>query len=222
MLRFTCTGARPEPFAAGPALLFNLRISESTGRRVHSVALRCQIRIEPRNRNYTPAESAKLVDLFGEPSRWGDSLNPLQLATIGTTISGFTGTVDSELNVPLTYDLDIAATKYFHALSSEPGNNREVPLLILFSGTLYYDGDNGVQIGLVDWHAEAPFKLPVATWRAAMDEHYPDSTWVRVNTATLDALSAFRSERVIPTWDDTFEVLLKEAGARDVPHGDQP
>ncbi len=208
MLRFACTGARPEPFAAGPSLLLDLRIADDSGARVHSVALRVQIRIEPRGRRYSAAEQAKLVDLFGEPSRWGETLNPLQLATVGTTVTGFTGATTVELPVPLTYDLDIAATKYFHGLA-----DGEVPLLLLFSGTVYYAGPTGVQLGLVSWSEEASFRLPVATWRATMDEHHPASGWIRVSTRTLDALSAYRSEHVIPTWDDTLERLLKEAGS---------
>ncbi len=211
MLTFACTGARPEPYAAGPALIFDLRIDDDSGRRVHSVALRTQIRIEPRGRTYSAAESAKLVDLFGEPSRWGTTLNPLQLAQIGSTVGGFAGGTTVPITVPLTYDLDIAATKYFHGLDAGPGETSAVPLLMLFSGTVYYAGPDGVQVGLVSWHEEATFRLPVATWRAAMDEHYPNSAWVRVSTRTLDALSAYRSERVIPNWDDTFERLLKEA-----------
>lgn len=207
MLRFACTGARPEPYAAGPSLLLDLTVADDSGHQIHSVALRCQIRIEPRGRTYTAEESAKLVDLFGEPSRWGETLNPLQLATIGLTVTGFTGETTVPLNLPLTYDLDIAGTKYFHGLGEG-----EVPLLLLFSGTVFYEGATGVQVGLVDWHAEANYRLPVATWRAAMDEHYPGAAWLRVSTTTLDALSAYRSERVIPTWDDTVERLLKEAG----------
>ena len=35
-------------------------------------------------------EQARLVDLFGEPARWGETLNPLQLATVATTVAGFT------------------------------------------------------------------------------------------------------------------------------------
>ncbi|MFC4945984.1 DUF6084 family protein [Pseudonocardia sp. GCM10023141] len=206
MLRFSCTGARPEPYAAGPTLLFDLLVGEDSGQRVHSVALRVQIRIEPRGRTYTAVESAKLVDLFGEPSRWGDTLNPMQLTEIGLTVGGFTGETTVAVRVPLTYDLDIAATKYFHGLAEG-----HIALLMLFSGTMYYAGPDGVQVGLVPWHEEATFRLPVATWRAAMDDHYPNSAWIRVGTDTLDALSAFRSERVIPTWDDTFEQLLKEA-----------
>ena len=91
MLRFACTGARPEPYAAGPSLLLDLRITDDTGRRVHTVALRTQIRIEPRRRRYTPEEQARLVDLFGEPARWGETLNPLQLATVAIDGAGFTG-----------------------------------------------------------------------------------------------------------------------------------
>jgi hypothetical protein len=207
VLQFACTGARPEPYAAGPSLLFDLRIREDSGRRVHSVALKTQIRIEPRGRTYTAEESAKLVDLFGEPSRWGETLNALQFAQVGSTVTGFTDEITVPIAVPLTYDLDIAATKYFHGLTEG-----EIPLLMLFSGTVYYAAPGGVQIGLVSWHEEAAFRLPVATWRAAMDEHFPGAAWVRVSTRTLDALSAYRSERVIPNWDDTFERLLKEAG----------
>lgn len=205
-LRFACTGARPEPFAAGPSLLFDLRIADDSGRRVHSIALRTQFRIEPRNRKYAPEEQARLVDLFGEPARWGETLNPLQLATVGTTVAGFTDEITATVTVPLTYDLDIAATKFCHGLA-----DGEVPLLLLFAGTAYYQGDTGVQVGPVPWSEEAPFRLPVATWRAAMDDHYPGSTFIRLSRATVDALSAYRSKHVITTWDETLERLLKEA-----------
>jgi Family of unknown function (DUF6084) len=215
VLGFTCTGARPEPYSAGPALQFDVQITDDSARRVHSVALRTQIRIEPRGRAYTPEEAARLVDLFGAPSRWGQTLNPLQFAQISSTVTGFTGETTVPISVPLTYDLDIAATKYFHGLAmggADGGDDSAVPLVLLFSGVVYYSGLAGVQVGLVSWHEEARFPLPVATWRAAMDQHFPGSGWVRVGTRTLDALSAYRSERALPNWDETFEQLLKEAG----------
>ena len=80
-----------------------------------------------------------------------------------------------------------------------------------FACTVYYQGDTGVQVGPVPWSEEAPFRLPVATWRAAMDDHYPDSTYIRLSRTTADALSAYRSKHVITTWDETLERLLKEA-----------
>ncbi|WP_214370317.1 DUF6084 family protein [Pseudonocardia sp. H11422] len=206
MLRFTCTGSRAEPYAAGPSLQLDLQVDEGSGRKVHAVALRCQIRIDPRKRHYSPAETARLGDIFGEPSRWGETLNLLQLATVSVMLSPFTCRTTVPVSVPLTYDLDIASTKYFHGLS-----DGEIPLLLLFSGTMFYAGDAGVQVGLVSWNEEAEHRLPVAVWRAAMDEHFPGSTWVRVRRETVDALAAYRSAHAIPTWDDTFSRLLKEA-----------
>jgi hypothetical protein len=75
-----------------------------------------------------------------------------------------------------------------------------------------FSGSSGaVQVAMVPWHEEATFRLPVAVWRAAMDAHFPDAGWVRLRRETLEALRAYRSERVLPTWDDTVERLLKEA-----------
>ena len=47
-----------------------------------------------------------------------------------------------------------------------------------------------MQVGPVPWSEEAPFRLPVATWRAAMDDHYPGSTFIRLST--VDARRAGR------------------------------
>lgn len=207
MLRFACVGSGVEPGSAGPAVRLQLRVEDGTGRRVHTVALRVQIRIDPRPRRYTPEETARLTDLFGEPGRWADTLNPLQLATVPVLTPAFTGAVTVPVTVPLSYDLDIAAVRYLHGLDTG-----EIPLTLLFSGTLFYAGDTGVQVGLVSWQQEASHRLPVAVWRAAMDEHHPGCGWVRLRRDTLDRLAAFRSAHTLPTWDDALERLLKEAG----------
>ena len=204
MLRFACTGARPEPYAAGPSLQLDVRVTAD--RPVHAVALRTQIRIEPRRRRYTAEEADRLSDLFGEPARFGETLNPLQLATVASLVPGFTGSTTFPLVVPLTYDLDVAAAKYLHGL-----DDGEASLLLLFSGTVFSGAPGAVQVGMVPWHEEATYRLPVAVWRAAMDAHFPGSGWVRLRRSTLEALRAYRSERVLPTWDDAVERLLKEA-----------
>jgi len=184
----------------------DLRVEDGTGRRVHAVALRVQIRIDPRPRRYTAEETARLTDLFGEPNRWGDTLQPLQLATVPVLTPSFTNSTTVAVNVPLTYDLDIAAARYLHGL-----DEGEIPLTLLFSGTMFYAGDTGVQLGLVPWHEEAEHRLPVAVWRAAMDEHFPGSGWVRLRRDTLDRLAAFRSAHTLLSWDNAVERLLKEA-----------
>ena len=53
-LVFDATDAQPDRYAAVPTLLVKLRISETTGAQVHAIALRCQIRIEPQRRRYSP------------------------------------------------------------------------------------------------------------------------------------------------------------------------
>ena len=139
---------------------------------MHSVALRTQFRIEPRGRTLHRRGAARLVDLFGEPARWGETLNPLQLATSAPTVAGFTDEITATVTVPLTYDLDIAATK----LLPRRWPTGEIPLLLLFSGhRVLRRATAACRSGSVPWHEEATFRLPVATWRAAMDEHYPGS-----------------------------------------------
>jgi hypothetical protein len=204
VVRFACTAARPERYAAGPSVELDLRVTADVP--VHALALRTQIRIEPRRRRYTDAEEARLTDLFGEPSRWGTTLNPLQLATVVSLVPGFSGSTTVQLTVPLTYDLDVAWAKYLHGL-----DDGFVPLLLLFSGTVFTGPPDRVQVAMVPWHEEATCQLPVAVWRAAMDAHFPDAGWVRLRRGTLEALRAYRSERVLPTWDDAVERLLKEA-----------
>src|SRR5919204_267954 len=96
-LNFQVEGAEPERYAAAPQLLFRLRLTEAppAGARptpVNAVALRCQVRIEPGRRRYTPAEQGRLLDLFGTPERWGQTLRPFPWAQISAVVPPFTGT----------------------------------------------------------------------------------------------------------------------------------
>jgi hypothetical protein len=207
-LDFECLDVRAERYAAVPTLRFDLRVTETGGRLVHALALRCQIRIEPQRRHYSEAEAEGLLDLFGEMTRWGETLKPLHFATVSVTVPGFRGSTEAAVSVPCTYDFEVAAAKYFHAL--ERG---EVPLLLLFSGTAFMHGDSGFSVEPVPWDREAHYRLPVAVWREMMDLYFPNSAWLRVRRETLDALQAFKSHAALPTWDDAFQVLLRQAGA---------
>lgn len=209
-LHFACTDSGSDPYSAGPTLRFQLKVADDTGVRVHSIALRCQLRIEPRRRKYSDNEASRLGDIFGDRSRWGQTLNPIQLATVSVMVPSFTDEVTVPMDVPMTYDIDIAATKYLAGL-----DDGEIPLLLLFSGTAFYATDAGVQIAPVPWYEEVSYRLPVAVWRAAIDAHFPNSAWILMRRDMHQRLSAYRSARAIPSWDETFEVLLKEAGAEE-------
>ncbi|WP_055628162.1 DUF6084 family protein [Streptomyces hirsutus] len=203
---FACTGVRADPYAAGPTLVFRLRITASPGARIHALALRCQIRIEPARRGYGDAEAEALADLFGERSRWGSSLHPVQFAQVPVMVQGFTGETETDLVVPCTYDMDIASSRYFHAL--EEG---EVPLLMLFSGTAF-TGAGGFQVEPVPWDREATFRMPVKTWQEMVEQHFPGSGWIRLPRDAMDALLAHRSRQALPSWQATVEHLLHAAG----------
>jgi len=203
---FSCTGVRADPYAAGPTLVFRLRVTASPETRVHALALRCQIRIEPARRAYDDTEAAALGDLFGERSRWGSSLNPVQFAQVPLMVQGFTGETEADLPVPCTYDMDIASTRYFHAL-----DDSDVPLLMLFSGTAF-TGAGGFHVEPVPWDREAAFRMPVKIWREMIEQHFPGSAWVRLPRDTMDALLAYRSGRALPSWEATVHRLLAAAG----------
>ena len=77
---------------------------------------------------------------------------------------------------------------------------------------MFTKGQSGFAVEPVAWDLEASFRLPVAVWRDTMDLYFPNSGWIRVSRDTLDALQRFKSGRALPTWDQAFEHLLKEAG----------
>src|ERR1700759_865002 len=145
-LAFGCTEARSARYAATPTPSLTLHITESTGVRVHAVALRCQIRIEPHRRRYSADEARRLNDLFGDTSRWAETVKPIQLATVSTMVPGFTSLTEVEPPVPCTYDLEVASARYLQGL-----DDGTVPLLLLFSGTVFVATEQGFTVELVRW-----------------------------------------------------------------------
>jgi hypothetical protein len=216
-LIFGCTGATAERYAATPTLTFALTITERSGVRVHAIALRCQIRIEPHRRRYSAAEAQRLHDLFGDPSRWAETVKPIQLATVTTMVPAFTAVTEANLPVPCTYDLEVASARYLQGL-----DDGTVPLLLLFSGTVFVATDSGYSVELVPWSAEASYRMPVSVWQELVDLHFPGSAWLRCSHGTLDALSAFKAKRALPTWDATLTALLAEAGQGAEPGSAEP
>jgi hypothetical protein len=210
-LTFTILGAQAEPYAAVPTLSFRLRIGEAGGTPVHAVALRCLIQIVPRLRPYSAAEEERLLELFGEPRRWGETLKPLLWTQASLMVPGFADVTEIALPVACTYDFEVTAAKYFQAL-----DDGEIPLLFLFSGTVFTKQGTGFSVQPVPWEKEAAFRLPVRVWREVMDSFFPGTAWIRLRRETFDALHRFKGSRALPTWDDAVEALLG-AGAETRP-----
>lgn len=203
LLEFEVLDVVPEVHAAAPTMLFKLRVTESTGEQIHAMALRAQIRIEPGKRSYVEAEAQGVEDLFGTTDRWSTTLTPFLWTHASTMLKGFTGELEFDLPVPCTYDFEVSGTKYLHAL-----RDGAVPLVLLFSGTVFSRGATGFVVEQVPWHLEASHTMPISAWRAMMDAYYPNSGWVRVERETLDRLIRFKSSRGLISWEQTFDALI--------------
>jgi hypothetical protein len=171
------------------------------------VVLRCQVRIEPAKRAYTAEEKARLLDLFGTPDRWGQTLRPLLWTHASLALPAFTGRIDADLPVPCTADLLLAGSKYFDALGGG-----DVPLLFLFSGTVFHEDEEGIlRAAPISWEKESGFRLPAATWRRLMDMYYPNGAWLILRRDVLDRLARYKSRQGLPTWEHAMERLLTAA-----------
>jgi hypothetical protein len=211
-LAFDCIGARADKYAVVPQMFMTLRISETSGRRVEAIALRCQIRIEPARRRYSDDEAERLNDLFGDTQRWADTLKPVQFTNVPIMVPGFTGSTEIDLPVPLTYDMEIGATRYFAGL-----DEGEVPLLLLFSGSVFTVTDGKMSVTQVPWSKEASYRLPVSIWREAIDAHFPNCSWIRLSATAMDELLRFKLRRALPTWESAVLALLDEAAETSEP-----
>jgi len=206
-LSFDCTDVQPQPYGAGPTLVFRLKVAEMNAVPIHAMALRCQIRIEPQRRRYSGEEPELLSALFGDPSRWGETLKPIQFTSVSTVVSTFTGSTEVELQVPCSYDLDVTAGQYFHSL-----RDGVVPFDLMFSGTVFGKGDNGFWVEQVPWHLSARYQMPVSVWWELIDTYFPGMSWLKLERSTVDELQRYKARNALPSWDAVLGTLLEGAG----------
>jgi Family of unknown function (DUF6084) len=202
-LAFEVLDVRPQEHAAAPHLVFRLGVTESSGAVVHAIALRCQVRIEPQRRPYASDEQAGLTDLFGTPDRYGATLKPFLWTHASTMVQGFERRTEVDLPVACTYDFDVSATKYLHAL-----RGGDIPLVLLFSGTVFTRGATGFAVEQLSWSLEAACRLPVDAWRRLMDLYFPGGGWLRLEQETIDALARYKSAHGLTSFDDAICGLL--------------
>jgi hypothetical protein len=210
-LGFQIEGVEVVSNAIAPILAFKLRLTDADPElAIHTVALRCQIQLEVTRRKYTSADQDRLRDLFGDPSRWGDTLRGLLWTHANLVVPSFTGTTLIDLPVPCSFDFNVAATKCFYGLA-----DGEVPVCLQFSGTVFYAGAGGVlQVAPISWDKEARFRLPVRIWREMMESYYPNTAWLCLHKDAFDRLYRYKVRHGIPTWEETLESILPEEDPR--------
>ena len=204
-LRLTIEGAEAVQYAAAPLLAFKLRIANDPSEQlIHTVALRAQIQLEVTRRKYDANEQTRLLDLFGEPDRWGQTLRNMLWTHASVVVPRFTGSVLTDIPVPCTFDFNVAATKYFHGLTSG-----DLPLCFQFSGTVFYQSEDGtLQVAPISWDKEAKYRLPEKVWKDLMDVYYPNSAWLALQRDTFEKLYQYKVREGIPTWEEVLERAL--------------
>jgi hypothetical protein len=210
-LEFNVIGAEPERYAAAPTLTFKLAIRQAGEvLPIQSISLQCQIRIETQRRTYQPQEQERLTDLFGEPERWSETLRGMLWTHIHVTVPPFETNGIVDLPVPCSFDFNLGATKYFHGL--ERG---EVPLLLLFSGSIFrHDADGVLSMELISWQNEARYRLPVQVWGNMMEVYYPNHNWLCVSRDVFEALYEYKRRQGHTGFDETLLSLLPAARRR--------
>jgi Family of unknown function (DUF6084) len=200
---FEVVAAAHLAFAAAPTMVFSARAYERGVLDIQSMSLSVQVMIDPARRGYDEDTRRRLAELFGPPATWAPSTQGLSWARVAAAVPAFQRETMFALEVPCSYDLEVAATKYFYSLI-----DGVVPLSFHFYGTVFYGAPDGrLQMTPVPWSASAQFGMPVSTWRAMIAEHYPGGGWIRLSGHTLAALNARRAERGL-TFDDTVQELL--------------
>jgi hypothetical protein len=127
-------------------------------------------------------------------------------------VQGFTGVTEVSMPLECTYDFEVAASKYLHAL-----RDGAIPLLFLFSGTVFVQGERGFSVRQVSWECEAQHEMPVSEWNDLIRTHYPNAGWVRLGHDTVSALAAYKSARGMLDFEDAITTLLAEAPQRPIP-----
>ncbi len=205
-LAFSVVDVAPEPFAAAPTLIVRLRIEDAGPDPIHAIALRAQVRLEPQRRPYSEEEAAGLSDMFGPRERWTSTVRPFLWMQCSTLVQGFTAATEVDLPMPCSYDFEVTASKYLHAL-----RDGTVPVVLLFSGTVFTRGVAGFGVEQVPWDREVRYDLPVRVWREMVAEHFPGAGWLRLDHETLARLAAYKGARGLTTFDDTVASLLSAA-----------
>lgn len=200
---YTIADVAPEPYAVTPVLSARVDVHAEGEDPVHAIALRCQVRIEPPRRSYSDTEAAGLIDLFGPRERWASTQHSFLWQHCTAMVPGFTGSTTVPLALECTYDFEVAAAKYLHAL-----RDGAVPLQFLFSGTIFVKSERGFSVQQVPWDREYRYDMPVEVWRALIAQHYPSTGWVRLSHETIAALANYKSARGMLDLDHAVTSLL--------------
>jgi hypothetical protein len=206
VVTFRIAAAAPVPFAALPLVAFTVEATNGDrDRHVQSGLLRCQIQIDAAARSYDAEEARGLRDLFGEGPVWGRAVRRLLWTQATAIVPAFSDRCTFDVHAPCPYDLAIGSASYLRALP-----RGEVPIAILFSGTLFSSAPGGgLEASPVPWTSEARFAMPVSVWQETVDHHYAGSAPLSLSRDLLERLSQYRTRAGVATLEQAVDHLLR-------------
>ena len=125
-------------------------------------------------------------------------------------VPAFRGEAVVDLPLPCGTDFDASIAKYFESLDAG-----EVPLTLLFSGTVFHARPDGaLSAAPLPWTSEASFALPVSVYRDAYERHHPDRVLLAIPRGVLERLRRYKTASGVATWAQAIDALLLEREGR--------
>ena len=208
-LNFAIENAEPVPYSATPLIALKLRIDNGDpAEQIHGILLQCQIRIEPARRRYSPPEQAGMLDLFGEPERWSQTLRSTLWTHVKYERSRLHRFDDGRPASPLLVRLQHRGHEVFPRARS--GRSAARPA-VQRDRVLPAPGTR--RAGRADSLGKGG-ALPAAgaVWKQVVDQHYPNTAWLALRRDIFDRLHEYKMRHSIPTWEQAFEQLLAQVG----------
>ncbi|HEY3494159.1 MAG TPA: DUF6084 family protein [Polyangiaceae bacterium] len=202
-LGFDVERAEPVLHAASPELSLTLGVqSRVTG--LQGVLLGCQVRIETARRRYDDREASRTFELFGERSRWDRTQQSLLWTRVTLLVPPFAERTSVAVPLPCSWDFELSTTKYLEGLS-----DGVVPLLLLFSGTVFAErSDGSLQALPLARTAECRFLLPLEVYRTTLDHYYPNRSPLALERGVFERLHRYKLASGASSWEAAISSLL--------------
>jgi hypothetical protein len=206
-LDFSVENAERSARAAKPELALTLAVRAKDGGFVHGAMLACQIRIDVVRRGYDEGEAERLFELFGERRDWARTQQSLLWTQTTVLVPAFEDATSVELPLACSLELELAAAKYLSGVRS--GN---VPLLLLFSGTVFYVGEGErLQAGPIPRTADCRYALSHELYRTTVEHYFADRAPITLQRDLVDRLGRYKLASGAPTLDVALAELLDRA-----------
>ena len=153
--------------------------------------------------SHSAADESGLRALFGDRDRWAETLKPFLWMQCSSMVQGFTGVTEVDLALPCSYDFEITGSRYLHAVGAGT-----IPIVLLFSGTVFTRGVNGFGVQQVPWDCEASYQLPATVWQQMIASYFPHTGWIRLDHDVLASLADYKSRHGLTSWEETVQSLL--------------